>query len=398
MIGASVRATSVMLLLGAAVATPAAGPVTPAIDSVTPAAVQPFGSDPAVIWSDSFDDPSGRSRYLEFTSDGGLFDYSSDEAFGGSGHSLRGLFRKGTVSAGSLKVTFGDSPLNRIQARAGEKFPEIYWRIYVKHQRGWTGNPYKMSRATAIAGSNWSQAMIAHIWNGPGDCLTLDPASGIDRAGKLATTQYNDFDHLRWLGNQPSAGVPIFAAEETGKWVSVEGGVRLNTPGKSDGTFTLWIDGRMEAFRDGLDWIGTWDERGINAVFLENYWNGGSPREQARYFDEFVISTARIGLARSSLNPEVIKTPFESTVEGDRQTGFEVQVAAVGGEIVWDSGTIAGSGRRVVVDTASGTFRGSLAESTTLEPDTCYVARVRQRNASSWSDWSRWRLVIHTQR
>ena len=39
-----------------------------------------------------------------------------------------------------------------------------------------------------------------------------------------------------------------------------------------------------------LDWHGTWDEFGINAVFLENYWNEGSVKRQARWFDDFVIS------------------------------------------------------------------------------------------------------------
>jgi hypothetical protein len=386
------------LLLQAAVPAMAAQPDVPAIDYAVPLAVQPFTTDPAVIWYDSFDDPARRSGYLELLDDGGLFGYSSEEALGGRGQSLRGLFRKGTVSAGSLKLVFGDCPLGRAPVRQGEKFTTIYWRVYVKHQRGWTGNPAKMSRGTSLAGTNWSQAMIGHVWQGPGNVLTLDPASGIDAGGKLVTTQYNDFAHLRWLGNQPSAGFPIFATAESGKWVAVEACIRLNTPGQSDGAFTLWIDGRMEAFRDGLNWVGTWQEKGINAVFLENYWNSGSPVEQARYFDDFVVSTTPIGLARTPLNPEIVKTPFESPDAGDRQQGFEVQVAsACGGEIVWDSGTISTAGNRVTVDAASGTFRGKLARAAELQPNTRYAVRVRQRNASTWSEWSAWRIVIHTQ-
>jgi len=373
----------------------AAVPSVPAIDCAVPLETQPFAGDPAVIWYDSFDDPEGRSRYFEFSRDGGLFDYSSAEALGGRGYSLRGLFREGTVSAGSLKVTFGDSPLGRTSARAGETFTEVYWRVYVKHQRGWTGNPYKLSRATSMAGANWSQAMIAHVWGGSGNQLTLDPATGIDAEGRLATTAYNDFAHLRWLGNNPPAGVPIFSTAESGKWVAVEAAARLNTPGNSDGAFTLWIDGHMEAFRDGLNWHGTWDQKGINAVFLENYWNRGSPVEQARYFDDFVVSTAPIGLAVTGVNPELVKTPFESPGEGDSQSGFQVQVAAADGEIVWDSGTVAGAGNRVTVD-ARGVFRGRLAGKTRLENGAMYGARVRQRAGSDWSEWSPWRQVIRT--
>ena len=388
-----------LLLLLAAGQFAGAQPGVPAVDYVVPAAVQPFASDPATIWYDSFDDPGALDRYLEKISTPDLFYLTSEQAYGGAGLSLKGLFREGTVSAGSLKVAFGDSPLARVQARTGEKFTEIYWRIYVKHQRGWTGNPAKLSRATILAGANWSQAMIAHVW-GAGNAtpfLTLDPATGIDAAGRLATVKYNDFDHLRWLGYKPFGEYPVFATPESGKWVSVEAAARLNTPGASDGTFRLWIDGRLDAFRDGLNWRGTWDERGINAVFLENYWNDGSPVEQARYFDDFVVSTRPIGLARAPLNPEIVKTTFESA-DGGMQGAFEVQVAtACELETVWQSGAIAGEGNRVTVDGQNGLFRGPLEGAAALAPDTRYAARARQGDrAGRWSEWSPWRVVIHT--
>jgi hypothetical protein len=41
--------------------------------------------------------------------------------------------------------------------------------------------------------------------------------------------------------------------------------------------------------------MGSLTEYGINAVYLENYWNEGSPQPQDRYFDNFVIATERIG-------------------------------------------------------------------------------------------------------
>jgi hypothetical protein len=41
----------------------------------------------------------------------------------------------------------------------------------------------------------------------------------------------------------------------------------------------------MDSFRD----------YGINAVYVENYWNDGAPHAQERYFDNFVVSTQRIG-------------------------------------------------------------------------------------------------------
>jgi len=65
----------------------------------------------------------------------------------------------------------------------------------------------------------------------------------------------------------------------------------LNTPGQKDGLNQLWIDGRLEAERKNLDWRGDYTGHGINAVFLETYWNDGSPVTQSRWIDNFVIST-----------------------------------------------------------------------------------------------------------
>ena len=71
--------------------------------------------------------------------------------------------------------------------------------------------------------------------------------------------------------------------------------VRRNSADAADGLFELWLDGRPAARRDALDWDGRASAHAWNAVFLENYWNAGSPADQSRTFDNFVVSTARIG-------------------------------------------------------------------------------------------------------
>ena len=376
-------------------------PPAPAVDYAVPLEMQPFASDPQVIWYDSFDEPDAAERYMEYGSADGLFGQTTEEALGGRGQSLRAVFQEGAVEAGGLKLTFGDWPAGRgPQARPGEQFTTVYWRLYVKHESGWVGNPAKLSRAMVMAGGNWSQAMIAHVWGGPGDVLTLDPASGTTPAGELVTTRYNDFANIRWLGNRPASTYPIFATSESGKWVCVEAAATLNTPGQADGTFLLWIDGRLDAVREGLNWTGSWRERGINAVFLENYWNDGSPVEQARYFDDFVVSTQPIGLARNPLNPVVVKTPFSSQNLESVQSAWQMQVARDNPtkELVWDSDQITGDGDSVAVTVENGRFLGHLSGQTALLPDTRYLVRVRQRDDQGlWSKWSPWRLVIHTE-
>ena len=212
-------------------------PQTPRIDSVVMSKPQPHESDPAVIWYDDFDGPA--KPYTE--SEGGL---DAQEAFGGEGRSMLGLYEKGQQGRGNRKVFFGDSPTGKV-VQKGKHFDDIYWRIYVKHQPDWAGGgPDKLARATSIVSANWAQAMIAHVWSS-GEALTLDPASGV-RGDRVVTTRYNDFSNLHWLGNKPVSTFKFHGTEEAGRWVCVESRAKLNTPGKHDGLNQLWIDGRLE--------------------------------------------------------------------------------------------------------------------------------------------------------
>lgn len=243
------------------------------------------------------------SKYFEHGDDQGDFVPVDGVGLNGS-RGMRTRFESGEVSAGSFKKSFGRTPnayIGRNAERPDEDFDEVYWRMWVRHQPGWRGGgPAKLSRATVMASAGWGQGMIAHLWtSGRGNAyLLMDPASGIDVHGELVSTKYNDFPNLRWLGNR-RGGLPMFADERAGEWFCVEGHAKLNTPGGEDGVFEFWIDDALQGRRDDLNWHGDWNNGeeayGINAVFFENYWNAGSPQTQERYFDNIVISTARIG-------------------------------------------------------------------------------------------------------
>lgn len=252
-------------------------------------------ADRAVIWSDDFESRAPLAkRYTEYGSAKGSFIPVAGVGRHGS-RGMRGRFAKGQVSAGNLKVMFGRGPV-RARVRPNEDFRELFWRIYVRHQEGWVGNPAKLTRATILVNGNWSQAMIAHIWGGHKLGLGMDPASGV-RGDRVVTRKYNDFERLHWLGFKEGPR-QIFAPGEVGKWVCVEAHVKLNTPGRADGVFEFWLDGVLQARSANLDWVGTWRGYGLNAVFLNNYWNDGSVKAQERYFDDFVIATRRIGPGR----------------------------------------------------------------------------------------------------
>jgi hypothetical protein len=252
------------------------------------------------IWCDDFEEDRLES-YFEYASARGRFVRAEGVGFDGS-FGMRARFGAGQVSAGALHLAFGRTPSEYFRPvdEGTEQYREIHWRVYVRNQPGWRGGGgVKLSRATSFVSPKWAQAMIAHVWSGESgtrnmNVLVVEPASGTGPDGRVRTTKYNDFRRLRWLG--PRRGeTPIFDAAHVGRWYCVEARVRLNDPGAANGIQELWIDGRLEAQRTGLDFVGRYTGYGINAVLLENYWNKGSPAEQERYFDRFVVSTKRIG-------------------------------------------------------------------------------------------------------
>ena len=404
----ALRISPLFAALAAIPALAAAAVETPRIHHVEMLEPQPWKSDDAVIWYDAWDKPS--SQYFE--QKGPLTD---KEAFGGSGQSLEVFYPKGKGGGGSAnrKLAIGDSPVGGGKAvKKGNKFDTVYWRMYVKHQRGWTGGgPAKMSRVMIMNASNWSQAMISHVWGG-GDSLTLDPVRAARGTG-CTTSKYNDWGGLKWICNSPGSQFKIHATSEAGRWVCVEAQAKLNTPGKSDGYNCLWIDGIKQTERKNIDFRSSYTKYGINCVFIESYWNKGSPVDQRRYYDDLVVSTKYIGPARTPLNPVLVKTAYAG---GGEQKAWEVEVAVrsdggdltvnssrnvggrnpvvgedIQGERVWKSKPVAGTGLKVTVDAASGAFSGSRAAKGCLAPDKLYFCRVRQQSAGGgWSEWSAW--------
>lgn len=355
----------------------------PRVDFVEMSEVQSHENSPSTIWYDDF---SSKKSYMD--SKGEIV---ADINFGTIGGSVDFGFNKGDVKGkGNRKVAFGDFPHNSPIIRKGEQFNEIYWRTYVKHEHGWEGSPSKMSRATSIVSTNWRQAMIAHVWSGADNSLTLDPARGVDgQTDQIKTTKYNDFDNLFWLGNKPNSDFKISSTEESGYWVLVESRAKLNTPGKSDGINQLWIDGRLESERKNLNFRGNYIDHGINAVFLESYWNKGSVKTQKRWFDNFIISTAPIGPVVCPANPTLRKTPYYGPGE---LAGWEIELASDydGSDVVYKSNTL-GTDEKVTIDQSSGIFSDSLNAKQALSSGEIYFSKVRQLSSTGeWSGWSRW--------
>jgi len=355
----------------------------PRIDFVEMSEYQSHKSNTNTIWYDDF---SSKKEYMD-----AYGEIDTDENFGTTGGSVNFGFNKGDVDGkGNRKVSFGDFPGSSATIKKGQQFDEIYWRIYIKHEHGWEGSPAKVSRATSIVSTKWQQAMIAHVWSGADNSITLDPARGVDgQTDQIKTTKYNDFDNLSWLGNKPNSDFQISATEESGYWVLVESRAKLNTPGKSDGINQLWIDGRLEIDRKNLNFRGSYINHGINAVFLESYWNKRSPKNQGRWFDNFVISSTPIGPVTCPANPVLFKTPYYGP---GKLAGWEVELASDydGNDVVFKSNVL-NTEEKVTINQSNGIFSGSLDGKAALLSGKVYFNRVRQQSSNGmWSDWSRW--------
>jgi len=257
-------------------------------------------SPDGTIWCDDFENNTPMNqKYFEYGNNGGDFIVMDGIGTDGS-RGVRVVWQKGEVGAGGFKKSFGRTPssyIGKFAANPDSNYNEIYWRMDVKHQKGWTGGgPAKLSRALVMANENWATGMMAHLWSGKNN-LVMDPASGVSADGQLVSTKYNDFDNLRWLGNK-GGNIDLFSTENSGQWFCVVGHAKLNDPGEANGIFEFWINDSFQAGSYNLNWHGDYNENPnnmmINAVFFENYWNNGSPVEQERYFDNIVISTEKI--------------------------------------------------------------------------------------------------------
>ncbi len=234
-------------------------------------------------------------RYFEYDDNKGDFKPTAGAGLQGS-TGMRAVWQTGEMDAGSIKLGFGRAPGTYFSKgiRTDTDFREVYYRVFMRLQKGWQGNPYKLSRATVIAKTDWSQAMIAHLWGDQGERLQLDPASCADVLGLIKCSGYNDFTNIKWIGAKAGT-TPLYNGSYDDKWLCIEAHVRLNDAGKANGVHEFWIGDTLEARREGLDFLGAYKDYGINAVLFENYWNSGSPKPQERYLDNVVVSTQRIG-------------------------------------------------------------------------------------------------------
>jgi uncharacterized protein YjdB len=73
-----------------------------------------------------------------------------------------------------------------------------------------------------------------------------------------------------------------------GQWQEVVFHVKLNTPGQSDGSQTVWINGVKKLDMQNMRWRTTTDLR-LNEIRFDNYMGGGSPITEHVWLDDVTV-------------------------------------------------------------------------------------------------------------
>jgi hypothetical protein len=102
-----------------------------------------------------------------------------------------------------------------------------------------------------------------------------------------------------------------------GEWVCLEIGMRLNTPGEDDGWMAFWVNGELAHRQEAMHWRDTADLK-LNKAWLQHYLAQGDADQSNRvWFDDVVVSTARIGcggdVAPTPTGPRPTATATESS-------------------------------------------------------------------------------------
>ncbi|CAG0927104.1 hypothetical protein TFLX_00352 [Thermoflexales bacterium] len=321
------------------------------------------------IWSDGFEDGQPLTTKYEDVGSLGLSVTTAD-AFTGA-RALEQHYAQGQVDAGWVcKVNHAGFP------------DHVFVRWYHKFEEGFEGFPPKMARVRYRQRSTWTTVFAVHFWIENGEAVADVYAKNSSQANSVG-----------WL---PIARSGFFfnAPENTGRWIRFEMEVKLNTPGQADGLYRFWADDELIIERTDVDLRGNTPDK-INEIMLDGYWNGGSPKAQSRYYDDFVIATSRIGadeLGRVSdlrvSNASVTSNTLTATLTWTAPQNAVTYTLGYSNTLITDANWPA-----AITHTVSFTAPapGSLQQFTLSVPytvGTVYYALKAQSTAGDWSDLS----------
>jgi len=255
-----------------------------------------IAKDPRVIFATGFEADSwadewtiaGKMEVIDTVSGD---DRRKFEAF--SGKALRVKIREGANSA--LNTLF------KFKRETGKEPEESYFRYYLRLGDDWNqtiegGKMPGISGTYGVAGWGGRKVDGSNGWSARGSFGRSIP-EGNPLAGlhPIGTYCY----HADMKGQYGSSwgwheGYRGFL--EKNRWYSIEQYLKLNTPGKRNGTLRAWVDGRLAFEKTDIRFRDV-DRLKIEQIWM-NVYHGGkrpSPCDQHLFVDNVVIATEYIG-------------------------------------------------------------------------------------------------------
>jgi len=254
----------------------------------------PIDAPPSWIACESFDaitDAASQLSQWNVNADG----FAVEPEVGVSGgQALRVRLQPGVMFGGWVTLRFGDGPDAPSIDSPDGRWDELWLRYRLRTGADWPGRQIgDVGELIAMNGANWAIAADLNVQGDGG--MRVHPFGW--------TCIFDGVQVCDGMNDWTSGVVPIwntagttqvFDATHAGTWQCFEAHLRLNTPGQSDGEAHVWIDDVLEVEQLGIDWRGTWDDFGINAVRFTNY---ADPVDAPLDFfvDDVVVATARVG-------------------------------------------------------------------------------------------------------
>ncbi len=265
--------TSLVLLMltGFAPASPAAGGSY--LD-------EPFESDPSAWTSDWHDAVIGSRNRITAISDG-----------------VEGDAIKVSIPAGSH---FGSAAHWRFADNGQSEPDELYYRYYLRFPNGFDN--YGTGKLPGPAGlySSSGRNLVPPSSSNPGWSARMTFATPLDDRDNTHTQIGFYVYHL----DQPDNSGEFFLWDEQvgavdhGAWHCVEGRVKLNTPGQSDGVLEGWVDEAL-AFHESDFKFRTSSQSNVHvkSFWFDTFFGGSNPApgSLSMDFDSLVLGSDRIG-------------------------------------------------------------------------------------------------------
>jgi hypothetical protein len=196
----------------------------------------------------------------------------------------------------ALEVTF-DTNESRAGATLSLSADVVNVRAWYNFAEGFDfGQGIKVGRVRSFDHAN--QTNVIDI------IMTVRSSGDVDQCGLTDMADLGLFYNGRPVGHDwGHLIVPV--RFERGKWYAVEYQVALNTPGAKDGSVTLWVDGKLQGTKEGLDIRGKAGAAvKLNKIMLGGWYsnsglgNGCAHPSQPStvYIDDVAVGSEFIGL------------------------------------------------------------------------------------------------------